>query len=293
MNDNIFVINSIFHDFTKKGCGGIFELSSVKLQLTCCIFESISSSSYGGCIYATNSHISLNGLSFQTCFITKSEDELFGNIMYINNQQKSDSSLCSILDQISFSKCGEKRKNGDSSICLNFMQYEVTNMNSSWNGGTMGSSLFSGYNSLDNSFIKFSQDSNSTCYISILSYEEMYECSFCNFIYTTGLINSIVWSEPENVITLRSCIFYNSHDKLYSKSCIFYDCQSDKNFPEISKILNSLPQLNEVIGYNKQFLKLIQTLPHKFNVLFYIKQDYMASPPNIFCLIYIFNQQYT
>ena len=248
MENNIWVSNSYFHDLNKQGCGAVFEVSSIHIYISCCSFAKVSSSSYGACIYALKSQLVLKQTSFDTCFITVSQDSLYGNIICLDNQN-NDESILSTIDYESHCRCGEANQSGDSSIYFGYTYYHLSNINSSFNGDTKGASLFSSRYSIENSYIKFSQDSNSTSYIAIESQKLEYECINCNFINTINLQHSIIWSNPHDKITFCSCIFYNSHQKLYNKPCNFENCQFDISFPNISKTLQIPPQFNEIKGF--------------------------------------------
>ena len=64
---NINVKLSSFSNFHKTGNGGVFELSSVNIDIECCLFEFISVDIFGGCIYASNSNLNLERSSFNNC----------------------------------------------------------------------------------------------------------------------------------------------------------------------------------------------------------------------------------
>ena len=203
MNE-LYLLHSCFQDIAKNGTGGVLDVNSVKLFVGCCTFHNITSTLYGGCFYAKNSHLFLKNSFFETCFVAVPEDEYLGNIFYVDNKESSDGTIISTIDQISYTKCGETNSSGDSSICMNCIHYHVANINSSFNGGTSGSSLFSGYNSLEDSYVKYSQDFNSTSFISVVSTEKVYECIYCNFIITKNLQFSILFTLVNNTLTVRT-----------------------------------------------------------------------------------------
>ena len=277
--NNIFIENSYFYDISREGSGGVFDLNSVLIHISCCLFIKTSSTSFGGCLFAINSHISLKNSLFNECRIPVNQNELLGNAIYINNaiyttnEEQALTSCISTVDQISHTKCGKELTDADSSICFNNIQYKITNMNSSFNTGTIGSSLFSGYNSIPGSSVNYSQDSQSTAYVSIQSTYKKYDCFFCNFINTENLQKAIVWSEPlNNLLEFYSCIFYNSLETLYNSPCIFNDCQSDREFADISLRISSLELVHLNQGFNSKYCKKsAQTLQYHPNLILLLK----------------------
>ena len=265
---NVNIENSLFHDIRKQGCGGVFELNSVNINISTSIFSVISSSSYGGCLYATASFLNLKNSLFDECRITKSQNELLGNALYVNNEnQNTESSIITIIDQISHSKCGRELSDGDSSICLNSLMYKATNVNSTFNTGTRGSSLFTGYHNCEGSSVSYSQDSQSTALTSIVSGYQQLECSNCNFINTKELQDCILWSDPDNMLIIKSCIFYNSHNKLYQKKCIITGCKSDLPFPEIEERISSSDILYSIKAFKLDNKKASAFFNHDYQYL--------------------------
>ena len=243
----LHIMHSFFQDINKNGSGGVFEVECFDLDIQCCYFHNITTTSFGGCLYANDSHLFLKNTIFESCYITVQQDELLGNVLYIDNKLALNEKVgISRIDQVSHTKCGETMECGDSAICFDNIQYHLTNINSSFNSGHMGSALFSGYNSISDSYLKYSQDSNSTSYISLVTVYKSYDCCFCNFINTENLQFGILWYSSDDLTPLHSCIFYNSHKTLSSYNITLVDCQSDELFDGISSELTTSPQLHEI-----------------------------------------------
>ena len=189
---NLYQTNSInlkfnvFESISKNGNGGIIEAQSVKITITCCQFTYLSSTETGGCLTAFNSHLFLKNSQFETCRVLKNEDQAYGNAIFMENEENNnqESSITSKITEISHSRCGSEKTDGDSAIFFYAMLFKVSNLNSSFNTGTEGSSLFSSYHSLEGSFVDFSQNYNSSSAVSIESAFSFYICKFTNFLNT-------------------------------------------------------------------------------------------------------------
>ena len=206
----------------------------------------MSSTKYGGCLYAKSSDLSIKNSFFDTCrVIGTRQDELYGNIVYL---QESSGSVVS-ADQISQTICGLERNDGDSSIVLSSVQFEVKNVNSSHNRGYGGAALFNGVKSKEGSFIKFCQDSNSyTCTV-IESATNSYSCYYTNFLHTKQLTSTIIWTSVTANISLRYCVFYDSFRILCVLPLEFIECQSDSSF-QTNVSFSPFDHINEIIEIN-------------------------------------------
>ena len=150
--------------------------------------------------------------------------------------------------------CGLQQTDGDSSIIFKEIKHCIENMNSSKNSGILGASLFSSYSSIEYSFLKYSQDSNSTSYISLESESSVFDCNCTNFIHTKGLQSAIILSNPTNIMVLNNCIFYDSHQKLSSEPkylCTLHNCFSDSQFPNVQTKFPLFEKFHSTYGFNK------------------------------------------
>ena len=242
----IQIDSSIFESISKTGDGGVFDVNVLNLSVICCIFKSTSSTHYGGAFHSISSNIYLKSLIFNICRVTPPTDYYYGNAFYIDNQYTNQIKAISTIDEISHSYCGQYKTDGDSSIILNQMHFAATNMNSSYNTGTLGASLFSAINTIEVSYLKFCQDSSSTASTSIQATNKHYDCYFTNFINTKELVTSIVYTNPANQITFHECVFYNSHSKLYNNVCTFDKCQADSSFNGVVSVFTPFQSLNPI-----------------------------------------------
>ena len=234
--NTVKILNSFIEGIHVDGSGGLFAVDSKSIFIHCCFFHSLSATKYGGCGYAESSNIELKNSFFLKCrIILTKTDRFYGNALYVT---KGDS--LSKIDCVSHSYCGIDPDDGDSSIVFNSLRFEITNMNSSLNYGFQGSSIFSAFYPLDQSTLKFSQDANSGAKVSIESQGSVFYCILSNFINTTNLQYSIVWTLYDYELNFSNCVFYQSHEVFSNHKCTIENCYSDAQFSSVSTTFSSI-----------------------------------------------------
>lgn len=201
MSDAIMVKNSIFKNFAKTGNGGVFEISSKKIEIICCDFGECSVTQSGGCLYGSDCNVTIVNSFFHECFTSAGKDNICGNAVYISSKEAR---IC----EVSTFLCGTESYKSDSSIRIDYSKTIVSKMNSTKNYGVGGASAIAIHHCLSGTCVKYVNACDGHDYDAIESHAKSYVVSNSNFINCEHH-TWICWINAANMISFDSCVFWN------------------------------------------------------------------------------------
>jgi len=241
----IRIKNALFDGFTTTGSGSVLNIESRNIFIVSSSFFNCKASEEGGCIYAVSSSILIRSSEFYKCSSTKHTNEKNGNIMFSQNTKRV------IID------CINSRLSGESSSCCSDSSIKiigdfcrVTSYNASDNYGVGGASLICIWSSKEGSTLKFLQDIRGYDYFCIDSTTKQVLCMYTNFVDSQPS-SRIVYSDPEEMILFRNCVFIGLTKQLFNKKCDFIDCISDTDYSQYMNTVNSGEAVTFQIFFDK------------------------------------------
>ena len=227
MSQEIIVSNTIFKNYRTPSYGGVICVQRVCLNVFCCYFINNTSTSQAGSIYCTESPIALNKVLFERSHSLTKRDNLWGNAIYIYENN-------AIISEITVTSCSySSLECCDTSLFLQSCLAKVEYLNSTFNYGYFGASGISFYSSKANSFVNFTNIIEGFDHNMVQTSHSAVTISNTNIYNSTKIAEAIVYQSAANLFTFISCIFLETGTisfSYYSRSFNAFNCLSDRAF---------------------------------------------------------------